>query len=98
MKTENNFKLKKMLKFTEFCNFKRPLGKINGFRVFKAHFLIKRTFISFSYKKDVHHREKFGVISWVEKNMKSCQNKGFFKQKFSEADKANIDCSNKHSC
>ena len=27
MKTENNFILEKMIKFTQFCNFKRALGK-----------------------------------------------------------------------
>ena len=29
MKTEKNFKLVKVLKFTQFCNFKRDLGKIS---------------------------------------------------------------------
>ena len=57
MNTDKDLKHKKMVKFTQFCNFQRALGKIsllkipaqtfetgdflNIFGIFEAHFLIK---------------------------------------------------------
>ena len=48
MKTKKNFKLEKMLKFTQFCNFYRPLGKNQLFKKLQLMHVRLEIFLTFS--------------------------------------------------
>ena len=48
MKTKKDFKLEKMLKFTQFCNFYRALGKNQLFKKLQLMHVKLEIFLTFS--------------------------------------------------